>query len=198
MLNGLTPDVKLWRRELRPRLVAARLKIPPEEHRKASLRIEGFLDEVFQGFPHRSLSLYWPFQGEVDLRPFAARLRGRGWVAALPLVVRPRAPLEFLRWDEGAEMDRGVYDIPIPRVRHPIVPEVVIAPLIGFDRGNHRLGFGGGFYDITLGGMRPRPATVGVGFEIGRLETIRPAATDIPLDYIVTEEGIQGPRTPFA
>src|SRR6185295_7864393 len=114
-------EVRAWRRETRPRLIEERLRIPDEQHRIASLRIEGFLEDLFDGFPTGTLSVYLPFKGEVDLRPLVERLRARGWVAALPAVVRPRAPLEFLQWDAGAEMEAGVYDIPIPRTRRVVV-----------------------------------------------------------------------------
>jgi 5,10-methenyltetrahydrofolate synthetase len=65
----------------------------------------------------------------------------------------------------------------------------LIVPLLGFDAAGYRLGYGGGYYDRTLATLTPRPLTVGVGYELGRLETIHPQAHDIPLDAIVTEAG---------
>jgi 5-formyltetrahydrofolate cyclo-ligase len=65
----------------------------------------------------------------------------------------------------------------------------LIVPLLGFDAAGYRLGYGGGYYDRTLAAMAPRPLSIGVGYELGRLDTIHPQAHDIPLDAIVTENG---------
>ena len=184
-------DVAVWRRETRARLIAQRQQISPEEHRHASLKIEGFLEETLSVLPPQILSAYWPFQAEVDLRGLIDRLRAQGWTAALPLVVKKRSPLEFLRWVADAEMDDSVYGIPVPRIRVPVQPDVVVIPLVGFDAQNFRLGYGAGYFDITLAAMTPRPRTIGIGFELARLETIYPHTTDIPLDLIITEAGIQ-------
>ena len=184
-------DVAVWRRETRARLIALRQQIPADEHRQASLKIEGLLEETLSALPPQTLSAYWPFQAEVDLRGLVDRMRALGWIASLPLVVKKRAPLEFLRWVVDAEMDEGVYGIPVPRIRVPVQPGVVIIPLVGFDAQNFRLGYGAGYYDITLAALQPRPRTIGIGFEISRLETIYPHTTDIPLDLIITEAGIQ-------
>ena len=54
----------------------------------------------------------------------------------------------------------------------------------------YRLGYGGGYYDRTLAAMSPKPLTIGVGCELGRLATIHPQAHDIPMDAIVTEAGV--------
>lgn len=184
-------DVAVWRRETRARLIAQRQQIPPEEHQRWSLKIEGFLEAALLDLPPQTVSAYWPFQAEVDLRALIDRLRAKGWIAALPLVVKKRSPLEFLRWSADAEMDAGVYGIPVPLIRIPVQPDVVIIPLVGFDALNFRLGYGAGYFDITLAALQPRPRTIGVGFELSRLETIHPHLTDIPLDLIITEAGIQ-------
>jgi len=184
-------DVAAWRRETRARLIAHRQQLPAEEHQRASLRIVGFLEESLSVLPPRAVSAYWPFQAEVDLRGLIDRLRARGWTASLPQVVKKRSPLEFLRWVADAEMEEGVYGIPVPSIRIPVQPDVVIMPLVGFDAQNFRLGYGAGYFDITLAALQPRPKTIGVGFELSRLETIYPHVNDIPLDLIITEAGIQ-------
>jgi 5-formyltetrahydrofolate cyclo-ligase len=184
-------DVAAWRRETRARLIAQRRGMPADEHQRASLKVEALLEETLSVLPPQTLSAYWPFQAEVDLRGLIDRLRAQGWTASLPLVVNKRSPLEFLRWVADAEMDESVYGIPVPRIRVPVQPDVVIMPLVGFDAQNFRLGYGAGYFDITLAALQPRPRTIGVGFELSRLETIYPHTADIPLDLIITEAGIQ-------
>jgi 5-formyltetrahydrofolate cyclo-ligase len=186
-------DVAAWRREMRARLIDARLGISPREHERSSRTIENRIEGILGSLPPQILSAYWPFKAEVDLRPLINRLQDRGWVTALPSVVHRRSPLEFLEWTEGMEMDLGPYDIPVPRNRKIVRPTVVIAPLVAFDRNNYRLGYGSGFFDITLAALQPPPLTIGVGFEIAGVETIHPLPTDIPLNLIVTEAGVWKP-----
>jgi 5,10-methenyltetrahydrofolate synthetase len=184
-------DLAAWRRETRARLIAAREQLPAGEHQTQSLAIEAYLEEVLQPLPPQTVSAYWPFKGEVDLRALIERLELRGWAAALPSVVRRGQPLEFLRWVSGAEMDIQSFGIPVPRVRELVRPSVVIMPLVGFDSLNYRLGYGAGYFDITLASMNPPPRSIGIGFELCRLETIHPLPTDIPVDVVITEAGIQ-------
>jgi len=183
-------DVAAWRRETRARLIDARIGIPSEEHQRASRVIVDRLEEILGTLPPQTLSGYWPFKAEVDLRPMMERLQVQGWVTALPAVVRRRAPLEFLQWTSGMEMDLGPYDIPVPRDRKIVRPDIVIAPLVAFDRNNYRLGYGSGYFDITLAALQPAPKSIGVGFDLSSLDTIHPLPTDIPLSLIVTESGI--------
>ncbi|MGA2343507.1 MAG: 5-formyltetrahydrofolate cyclo-ligase, partial [Steroidobacteraceae bacterium] len=114
----------------------------------------------------------------------------RGGLAALPVVVREAAPLEFWRFSPGVPMQTGVWSIPIPKQREVLAPDVVIAPLVGFDRAGYRLGYGGGYFDRTLAAASPRPFAVGLGFADSALETIYPQAHDIPMNLIVTEESV--------
>ena len=94
----------------------------PDEHQRASLVIERSLEQILEALPPQTLSAYWPYKGEVDLRPLLERLQGKGWITALPFVVWPRKPLDFYGWTVGDEMDPGVYGIPVPRARVAVRP----------------------------------------------------------------------------
>jgi 5-formyltetrahydrofolate cyclo-ligase len=72
-----------------------------------------------------------------------------------------------------------------------VVPQAVLAPLVGFDRQCYRLGYGGGYFDRTLAALSPRPLAIGVGFEMSQVETIFPLPFDIPMGVIVTEARIR-------
>jgi 5-formyltetrahydrofolate cyclo-ligase len=184
-------DLASWRRETRTRLIDARQKIPAGDHQRWSLSIEASLEQALGALSPQTFSLYWPFRGEVDLRALAERLEMKGWQASLPSVVGRGKSLEFLRWISGAEMDVQSFGIPVPRVREVVRPSVVIMPLVGFDALNYRLGYGAGYFDITLASMEPPPHSVGIGFELSRLDTIHPLPTDVPVDLVITEAGIQ-------
>jgi 5,10-methenyltetrahydrofolate synthetase len=84
-----------------------------------------------------------------------------------------------------------VWNIPIPESSEVVVPQAVLAPLVGFDRQCYRLGYGGGYFDRTLAALSPRPLAIGVGFEMSQIETIFPQSFDIPMDVIVTEARIR-------
>jgi 5-formyltetrahydrofolate cyclo-ligase len=109
----------------------------------------------------------------------------------LPVVVDKKGPLEYRAWRPGEKLVDGVWNIPIPKKRQIVIPQAVLAPLVGFDRNCYRLGYGGGYFDRTLAALVPRPWAIGVGFELSRLETIYPQVFDIPMDMIITDAGAQ-------
>ena len=107
------------------------------------------------------------------------------------MVVAHGKPLLFRIWADGDSLGRGVWNIPIPREDAEVaVPDVVIAPVIGFDRGCYRLGYGGGFYDRTLAALAKKPRLFGVGYNQAAIATIYPQWHDIPMDKVVTETGV--------
>jgi 5-formyltetrahydrofolate cyclo-ligase len=88
-------------------------------------------------------------------------------------------------------MRPSAWDIPVPDEGAWLRPEILLVPLLGFDPQGYRLGYGGGYYDRTLAAAMPTsPLAIGVGFEIGRLETIHPQRHDVPMDLIVTEREV--------
>ncbi len=183
-------DLKRWRKAERERLIALRVAIPAEERRRHSARIADALDGVLGDVSGRIIGVYWPFRGEPDLRSWIERLGDRGAVGVLPVVVAPRAPLAFRVWRRGDELEPGVWNIPVPVARQEATPDIVIAPVVGFDRARYRLGNGGGFYDCTLAALARRPRIIGVGYEKLAIPTIYPQPHDIAMDMIITESGV--------
>ena len=205
----MEPDaVERWRRTTRNRLLAARMALAPALHQQLSRQVVARLIGV--ELPRlATLGFYIAFRGEIDVEPFAERHITRGGSAALPRVVALRAavpetasasaerpeprpappqPLEFRMWKPGCPMTTGTYGLPYPAQGLGVLPEVLLIPLLGFDRAGYRLGFGGGYYDRTLSNPHRRPLTIGVGFRLSALDTIHPQPHDIPLDIIVTDE----------
>jgi 5-formyltetrahydrofolate cyclo-ligase len=183
-------ELSSWRKTKRQALLDGRETMPAADHRQKSLCI---LDALSTQFKHRCTGLvgfYWPFCGEINVRPFIELLLKNGGSAALPVVVAKQQPLQFRIWKPGILLTRGVYNIPHPREGEAVQPDVLIVPLVGFDPACYRLGYGGGFYDRTLSAAKKKTLTIGVGFEMARLETIRPQSYDIPMDFIVTESHI--------
>jgi 5-formyltetrahydrofolate cyclo-ligase len=179
------PEIAAWRKAERERLIAARLGIPADERARMAKNVARRLDVIIGPIGGRLVSLYWPFRGEPDLRPWMADVAARGGRTALPLVVEKARPLEFRAWQAGDPLEKGVWNIPVPAQGGPVLPDIVIAPLVGFDGGNFRLGYGGGFFDRTIAAMPRMPLVIGVGYAMQRIETICPQPHDIPMDAIV-------------
>ena len=187
-----TPRARVmrWRKAERERLIAARMAMDAAERRGLAAAIAKRLDAALGDIAGRIVSTYWPFRGEPDLRPWMEAVAVRGGRCALPIVVEKGAPLIFRTWRHGETLARGVWNIPIPEAGVEVTPDVVISPVVGFDRDAFRLGYGGGFFDRTLAGLAAkgfRPLVVGVGYGLAEIPTIHPLPHDIPMSGIVTE-----------
>jgi len=167
-------EVIQWRKAERQRLISERLAISGDIRRHHADQIAASLDEVIGGVHGRVISAYWPFRGEPDLRGFMARVLDRGGRCALPVVRERGKPLVFRLWSPGEPLAKDVWNIPVPASTEEVVPDVVIAPVVGFDRACYRLGYGGGFFDLTLATMKNSPLKLGVGYRQQALDS--PAA----------------------
>lgn len=187
-------DVARWRKAKRERLLAERAAIPAAQRRASSERIVAQLSELLHPLKDVTVSAYWPFRAEPEIRPFLGHVVAEGGRTALPVVVKPRQPLSFRLWQKGDPLQLGVWKIPIPLDAAPVVaPDIVIAPVVGFDPECYRLGYGGGFFDRTLASMEHRPRVIGIGYGCAAIPTIFPQTHDIPMDFIVTESGLTSP-----
>jgi 5-formyltetrahydrofolate cyclo-ligase len=185
--NADWPTIRDWRKETRDRLIARRVGISAEDRSVWSERISRALELALELYAGRLIGFYWPFRGEYDPRGVLTTMRERGSRLALPVIVERGQPLVFREWSPGSLMVQGTWKIPMPESGESVFPDALVVPLVGFDSQGYRLGYGGGFYDRTIVAMPERPRTIGVGFELGRLETIYPQPHDIPLEQIITE-----------
>ncbi|MDA0274913.1 MAG: 5-formyltetrahydrofolate cyclo-ligase [Proteobacteria bacterium] len=179
-----------WRKTERRRLVAARESLDAETLERLRHTIDAVLERSFPELAAATLAFCWPIRGEYDARHLARTLRGRGALTALPVVVAPGQPLVFREWHPGVELAMGALDIPYPKVSAEVMPSAVLLPMNGWDQAGFRLGYGGGFFDRTLSALAKRPAIIGVGYELGRMDTIHPQPWDIPVDWLATERGV--------
>jgi 5,10-methenyltetrahydrofolate synthetase len=182
-------DIFAWRKIKRQRLIDDRKALPFAQREDYTRSIADHLDQVIADVDGKHISLFWPFLGEPDLRGWMATATTRGADCLLPVVVAKKAPLIFRSWKIGERLERGVWNIPVPAEGKEAVPDIVIAPLVGFDPHCFRLGYGGGFFDRTLAALERKPLAIGVGFESQRIDTIHPLAHDIPMDVIITQTG---------
>ncbi len=127
---------------------------------------------------------------EIDPAPLMRRLADAGAQACLPAATSRDAPLDFRAWDPRDEMELDAFGIPAPPPWADVVrPDLVIAPLLAFDRAGGRLGQGAGHYDRTLLALRAeKPVFVlGLAFSGQELPAVPTEAHDQQLDAILTE-----------
>ncbi len=135
--------------------------------------------------PEAVVAGYWPLPGEIDVRPLLLAWAAAGHALALPETTAPGQALVFHRWLPGAPLHPGRY-----RTRHPVpdpvIPDVILVPLLGFDRSGHRLGYGAGYYDRTIAGL-PGARTIGCAFAAQEVARVPAEPHDRRLDAIATE-----------
>jgi 5-formyltetrahydrofolate cyclo-ligase len=182
---------------LRRKLVTARQALPDRLER--AVQLQQTLRAWLIGRGEASIGAYWPIKGEFDPLPALYRwtegapdgVRRR---IGLPVAHRDTKSLRFHVWYPGCETELDAYDIPKPKGTEEFLPEMLIVPCLGFGPGGARLGYGGGFFDRTLRSLSPRPVTVGVSYTHGFLPFLRSSPDDLPLDALLTEDGVMYQR----
>ncbi len=176
-----------FRESLRREMIARREAMSAREHATRSSALRVRLDTAFPSLHELIIGFCWPVQGEANLVPFIAELIARGGRVALPVVVRPGAPLAFREWWPEQPLAPDRYGIPSPTDGDFLRPQALLIPVNAFDETGYRIGYGGGFFDRTLATLSPRPLAIGVGFDFQNVASTRPQPHDLPLDAIVTE-----------
>ncbi|MGC9419804.1 MAG: 5-formyltetrahydrofolate cyclo-ligase [Rhodovulum sp.] len=143
--------------------------------------------------PHlgRAAAGYMPMRSEIDPLPAMAVLASHGPVG-VPVILARAAPLAFHLWTPTSAMRPGPFGARVPEAGVAMRPEVLIVPLLAFDRTGARLGYGGGFYDRTLEALRALGPVLAIGFAYAAQEVARVPVepTDQRLDAIVTEDEV--------
>ena len=157
----------------------------------ADLAADNFLESIAVE-PPCVVSGYWPIQGEMDPRPLLIRLSRRGCRCALPVIVERARPLIFREWRPGDALVNGPFGTsePSPSAAQ-IIPNSLVVPLLAFDNRGYRLGYGGGYYDRTLGSLRRtswKCMAVGFAYATQEVETVPVSDTDEHLDWVVHED----------
>lgn len=142
------------------------------------------------------VSGYLPIRDEIDPRPAMAALHGSGITICVPVVVGRDQPLTFRAWAPGVALMRGPFGVSVPEHTEPVTPELLLVPLLAFDAGGFRLGYGGGYYDRTLARLRAGGTVRAIGLAYAGQEVARVPVepTDARLDAVITEHGILRPR----
>lgn len=140
------------------------------------------------------VALYMGLDDEAPAQRMAAQLQAMGKVVALPRVLDRLGSMDFLPWQPEEQLVTGLFRTSHPEPKDgPVAPDVIIAPLVAFDRAMNRLGQGGGYYDRAFARF-PDALRVGIAWSAQQLDDVPADPWDLPLDIIMTEvELIEGP-----
>ena len=152
------------------------------------------LSSVLAGHRGVSLAGYMAMRTEIDPLAAMQEAAAHGPVG-VPVIMGAGQALKFRMWDPDSVMIKGDFGALIPETGDWMEPEILIVPLVAFDRDGGRLGYGGGFYDRTLEMLRAKRPTLAIGFAYAEQEAggLPLEPTDQPLDLIVTQNGILSP-----
>ena len=186
----------MFRDDLRQRLRQQRERLRPAERIAAANGVAGSLEQLPEFLVDPAVAGYWAVGGELPLHAALASLQARGQRYHLP-VLQPGRRLVFAPWRTGVEVQTNRYGIPEPACAPgdlvaPQALDLVLVPLIAFDRRGHRLGTGGGFYDRSFaflkGLARPaQPVLVGIGSSFQETDALPAQDWDIQMDFVATE-----------
>jgi len=179
------------KRTLRSAMLAWRSGLAEAERRAAA---DGLLAMLRRERPIKTpavVSGFWPIKEEIDIRPLLIELSNQGCQLALPVVQGKGLPLIFRAWRPGDPLEAGVFGTLQPSAKREVMePDALIVPLLACDEEGWRLGYGGGFYDRTLAGLRARKTVtaVGVGFNDQLVPQVPHGPSDQRLDWLLTDK----------
>ena len=188
-MDGSVESPEQLKAALRRAALARRDALLPAERMAAALATaeRGLPVEVKPG---AVVSGFSPLKSEISPLPLLRRLADAGANLALPGVVGRGQPLVMRAWSFGAPLVAGVWGIREPTADAPeLFPDILIVPLLAFDRRGHRIGYGAGYYDMTIARLRAmKPITaIGVAFATQEIVAVPATPRDARLDLVLTE-----------
>jgi 5-formyltetrahydrofolate cyclo-ligase len=170
------------KRALRAELRATRARFVPARPIEAS---DAFRRRLMPGLV---VACYIPVGGEADPAPLIRAAEEAGCVLSLPHVIDRETPLRFLGWDAEMALAHGPYGLrQPPQDANSLVPDIILTPLVGFDRRGHRLGQGAGHYDRAFAAL-PTAWRIGVAWSVQEVASLPADPWDVPLHAIATEQ----------
>jgi 5-formyltetrahydrofolate cyclo-ligase len=143
--------------------------------------------------PGAIISGFMPMRSEINPLPLMKTLAGAGARLALPVVAGRGRPLVMRAWNFGEPLNAGVWGIREPTSHAvEVEPDILLVPLLAFDRTGHRLGYGGGFYDLTIARLRDRKRIIAIGLAYAAQEVVALPTTprDAVIDLVLTERDV--------
>jgi 5-formyltetrahydrofolate cyclo-ligase len=187
-----TSPIALAKSNLRQAALARRDALSPAERTAAA---QAIADRAFPlPVPAGAIvSGFLPIKSEINPVPLMRKLADAGARLALPVVIARGVPLVMRAYAFGDALVKGVWGIRVPPPEVPEVePDIVLAPLLAFDRSGDRLGYGAGYYDMTIAALRAKKpvVAVGVAFAAQEIDAVPTTARDVRLDFVLTEKEV--------
>jgi len=177
---------------LRREAMARRDALPPDARQAAAEAIAARPFPLAIA-PGTIVSGFMQLKSEINPLPLMRKLAGQGARLALPVVAGRGKPLVMREWNFGEPLATGVWGIREPKPEAAVVePDILLVPLLAFDRAGHRIGYGAGYYDLTLAQLRARKPIIAVGLAFAAQEVPAVPATlrDARLDLVLTERAV--------
>ena len=180
-------DTQALKNDVRKKIFEKRKLAHNARNTSETLLLSSFLGD-FRG---HSVAGYMPIRTEIDPRPAMAEMSFYGKVG-VPVIQGMNKPLLIAEWTPSTEMREGQFGAQVPVLKKFFDPELLIVPLVAFDRQGGRLGYGGGFYDRTLEKLKMKKPVLAVGFAYScqEIEQVPLEMTDQSLDFVITEKAV--------
>jgi 5-formyltetrahydrofolate cyclo-ligase len=188
MIQSTSIDAKA---ALRQQAIAHRDALPPRERQQAAEIIAA--REFPRAVAGMIVSGFMPLKSEISPLPLMRKVAAAGAQLALPVVAGRGKPLVMRAYAFGDELAAGQWGIRQPKSEAPeVAPDILIVPLLAFDRAGHRLGYGAGYYDMTINSLRAnKPVTaIGIAFATQEIDAVPITARDARLDLVLTEREV--------
>ena len=188
-------DTPAQRRELRQRLAERRRALTPQQRILAAQGVRRSLEQLPEYHTDARVAGYWATNGELPLNLAIAPLAARGQQFLLP-VIGAAKELRFAPWRSGDAVQANRHGIPEPVEQGALLAafqlDLVLVPLLAFDRRGYRLGYGGGYYDRSFAFLREQlrptePLLVGIAYDFQELEIVNEQPWDVALDFVATD-----------
>ncbi|MGO9697769.1 MAG: 5-formyltetrahydrofolate cyclo-ligase [Xanthobacteraceae bacterium] len=184
--------IAIKKSDLRREAMARRDALPPDARQAAAEAIAA-RQFPFAITPGTIVSGFMPLKSEINPLPLMRKLAGQGARLALPVVAGRGKPLIMREWVFGEPLIAGVWGIREPQPGAAEVdPDMLLVPLLAFERAGHRIGYGAGYYDLTLGQLRTRKPVIAVGlaFAVQEVPAVPATPRDARLDLVLTEREV--------
>ncbi len=189
---NLADQIPRQKELLRHQALARRDALPPTQRQAAAETIAARTFPV--AIPRGAVvSGFMPMKSEINPLPLLKRLAAEGAKLALPVVAGRGNALIMRLWEFGAPLEPGAWDIRQPKSDAPEAdPDILIVPLAAFDRAGHRIGYGAGYYDLTITRLRSSKPVVaiGIGFAVQEIPRVPATERDARLDLVLTEHEV--------
>jgi len=178
---------------LRKKFFELRKNISSEYALFASKKIANKAEDIVKIFKPQVIAGFYPFKHEVNTLPLMSKLFSLGFELCMPITPINNKPLKFKKWHPKLALQKGRFGIlEPPKTSRNIQPDLLLVPLLAYDKFGNRLGYGGGFYDRTLKELltiNKHTTSIGLAFESQKCNKLPKNNFDVPLNSLLNEKG---------